>query len=331
MLNTPPRLQDTHGRRFTYLRLSVTDACNFSCSYCLPNGYKKPSNAPEPLSIVEIENLVAAFAELGTVKVRLTGGEPSLRSDLEDIARVIKGTDGIESVALSTNAFRLKKSAARFLESGIDRVNISVDTLDRERFAKLTGRDLLPQILDGVDECLSLGYKSVKLNSVLLADWGEEDLASFQEFVKTRPVSVRFIELMPTGGNKNFFGQQHIRADHVRKLLMAQGWAAQERSAHDGPAVEFEHPQFQGRIGLIAPYSKDFCTSCNRLRVTSAGALKLCLFGEKDHSLRPYLAHASDRELLKMKVHEFLGLKLPTHFLTDGLIGNNSSFSSMGG
>lgn len=331
MLETTSSLQDTHGRRFTYLRLSVTDACNFSCSYCLPNGYKKPAGAADPLSVTEIENLVGAFADLGTVKVRLTGGEPTLRSDIEDIARIVKGTEGIESVALSTNGYRLKKSASRFLEAGITRVNVSVDTLDQERFAKLTGRDLLPQILDGIDECLALGYESVKLNSVLLADWGEEDLKRFQEFVKEKPVSVRFIELMPTGGNQNFFGKQHIRANHVRTLLMNEGWAAKERTAHDGPAVEFEHPEFQGKIGLIAPYAKDFCSSCNRLRVTSTGGLKLCLFGEKDHSLRPYLAHSSDRELLKFKIHEFLGLKLPTHFLTEGFIGNNASFSAMGG
>jgi GTP 3',8-cyclase len=324
-------LEDTHGRRFTYLRLSVTDACNFRCTYCLPNGYKKPLGASDPLTVNEITNLTQAFADLGTVKVRLTGGEPTLRTDLEEIARVVRGTEGIESVALSTNGFRLKKSARDFLSSGITKVNVSVDTLDRERFEKLTGRDQLPKILDGIDECLSLGFESVKLNAVLLADWSEQDLKQFQEFVRTRPVSVRFIELMPTAGNKSFFGQQHIKADHVRTLLMNQGWEAEERALHSGPAVEFGHPDYEGRIGLIAPYAKDFCTSCNRLRITSQGGLKLCLFGEKDHSLRPWLQDPSDREVLKMKVREFLGLKVPTHLLTLGETGNNHSFSAMGG
>ena len=309
----------------------MTDACNFRCTYCLPNGYKKPAGASEPLSVREIENLIGGFAELGTVKVRLTGGEPTLRQDIEEIARVVRGTEGIESVALSTNGFRLKKSAKEFLASGITKVNVSVDTLDPARFAKLTGRDQLSKIVDGIEECLSLGYDSVKLNAVLLADWSESDLSLFQEFVRTRKVSVRFIELMPTGGNQPFFGQQHVKAEHLRNLLMKQGWAAVERSLHDGPAVEFEHPDYQGRIGLIAPYAKDFCSSCNRLRVTSTGGLKLCLFGEKDHSLRPWLAEVSDRELLKMKVREFLGLKIPTHHLDLGKIGNNQSFSAMGG
>lgn len=324
------RLQDSFGRKFSYLRLSVTDACNFKCKYCLPNGFK-PNGPSNFLNLTEIENLVRTFARLGTRKIRLTGGEPTLRSDLGEIARAIKSVEGIETLALSTNGHSLFEQAAEFRANGIDQLNISVDSLDRARFHANTGRDSLPAVLAGIDRALELNFSSVKINAVLMKENFSAELAAFQEFVRTRPVAVRFIELMPTHDNQAFFEAQHLRSEHLRSLLIAQGWEARERATDDGPAFEFTHPLFAGRIGIIAPYAPSFCDNCNRLRVTSRGGLRLCLFGDEDYPIREFLQSASDGEKFEDHLRSVLMTKKVSHFLGSGKIGNNRSFSVMGG
>jgi cyclic pyranopterin phosphate synthase len=324
-------LSDSHGRRFSYLRLSVTDACNFKCTYCLPNGYKKPVGSDEPLSLNEIRNLVTAFAELGTRKVRITGGEPTLRSDLFDIIATVAETPGIQKVALSTNGHRLKENAAKLRLLGVSALNVSVDTLDPVRFREVTGRDSLKDILEGIEEALRLGFSSVKMNAVLMKGVNDGDVQPFLDWIQDRPVTVRWIELMPTATNQVWFGDRHVKSDELIQTLLLQGWVPEERKETDGPAREFSHPRYLGRVGVIAPYSKDFCASCNRLRVSSQGGLQLCLFGEGRHSLRPLLQSASQREELKNEVRAILGQKKISHFLQNGVYGDNKTFSAIGG
>lgn len=323
-------LIDAHGRTFRYLRLSVTDACNFRCEYCLPNGFEAKEKEPE-LTLNEIKNLVSAFAARGFEKVRITGGEPTVRRDLVEIVRMVALTPGVRKVALSTNGTRLKELARPLREAGVSAINISVDSLNPETFRSVTGHDRLNEILSGIDAALSEGIASVKLNAVLLAGRNDKDLPRFLDFVKTTPVTVRFIELMETSGREKFFGEKHVSAGAMKLELLSRGWTVRERARDAGPAMEFTHPDYAGSIGLIAPYSKDFCTNCNRLRVTSRGALKLCLFGDKDLSLRKFLTTPDQSEALMNFVYQALETKEPSHKLLDRDTGSNSTFSAMGG
>ncbi|MCX6129983.1 MAG: GTP 3',8-cyclase MoaA [Proteobacteria bacterium] len=324
-------LQDTQGRQFPYLRLSVTDACNFRCGYCLPNGYQKPSACAPFLKEAEILNLVAAFVALGCQKVRLTGGEPTLRRDIVRLIRSIAHYPGIQTVALSSNGYRLKSLAKDLLEAGLSRLNVSVDTLDPKRFAAYTGLDMLGTVLDGIDEALALGFKTVKINSVLMKASYLDDLELFLDWIRDRPVSVRWIELMPTGGNQDFFQKNFISSSKLHVELLDRGWQPLVRDVDGGPAQEFEHPDYRGRLGLIAPYAKNFCQSCNRLRVTSRGGLRLCLFGDGEQDLRPLLQDPEQQPDLIAAIIRAVRTKADSHVLQTGYYGSNQSFSSMGG
>jgi cyclic pyranopterin phosphate synthase len=323
-------LRDSFGRKFSYLRLSVTDQCNFSCVYCLPDGYKKKKEQSF-LSLDEIRNLASAFSEMGTWKIRITGGEPTLRKDLLEIIRVVKQTEGIRWVALSTNGSQLKALARPFSESGLDAVNISVDSLDPKRFREITGQDRLHEILAGIEAALEAGIKRVKINAVLLAGWNADELETFSKWLRHRPIVVRFIELMPTGLTTELHAERHFKSDQIQIQLLEQGWKRKPRTEGEGPAVEFAHPDYQGSFGLIAPYSNDFCSTCNRLRVTSQGGLRLCLFGEEDYPIRQWLHSPLQKEELQENLRAILQKKEVSHYLPLGIYGNNPTFSAMGG
>jgi cyclic pyranopterin phosphate synthase len=322
---------DSYGRRFQYLRLSITEMCNFRCTYCLPDGYKKCANYEEPLTISEIENLVSAFAGLGFWKVRITGGEPSVRRDLVDIVERVASVPGIRFVALSTNGLKLHEQAESLGRAGLQGLNVSLDSLDPAVFLKMTGRSEHRRIMDGIDRALDLGFRSVKVNVVLMKGLNEASVSDFMQWVRTRQVSVRFIELMGTGRNKELFERHYLSGQVVSDFLSQTGWQVRERSQGDGPAVDYRHPDFLGRMGVIAPYSKNFCKTCNRLRVSSTGKLRLCLFGDGDLSLRPLLQGPGDREELMVRVQQLLSGKLPSHSLQEGKYGNTWNLSAIGG
>ncbi len=322
-------LIDPYQRSLSYVRLSVTDLCNFKCSYCLPNGYvgKQHSN---PLSLPEIQTLVQAFAQLGIQKIRLTGGEPSLRKDLTDIIALCKQTAGINTVALTSNGYRLSQYAHAWRQAGLDQINISIDSFNRTDFKAITGVDALPDIVKGVDVLLGQGFAAVKINAVLLHQYAAQTLQDSFDFVKTRPVSVRFIELMQTGGNHDVFFRQHISAAHIVAELQKKQWLVQQRTPNAGPAVEYAHSDYAGKIGVIAPYAEHFCATCNRLRVSSTGNMHLCLFDSVAHNLRPWLADG-DVAGLRDYLTASLQLKPTQHFLAQQRSGLISNLSIIGG
>jgi GTP 3',8-cyclase len=324
-----PQLEDRFGRRFAYLRLSVTDVCNFRCEYCLPDGYQGTPRGF--LGLDEIRRLVTAFAELGTWKIRLTGGEPMVRKDFLDIVRTIGAIGGVRKLAVTTNAYRLAKCARDLKAAGMDAVNISLDSLDPARFETITGDKRFEQVRSGIDAALQAGFDSVKINTVLLKDLNDHELPDFFEFVRTRPVSLRFIELMRTGNNGDYFDRRHVGGDLVREQLARFGWQACDRGPADGPAIEYAHPDHLGRIGLIAPYAPGFCDTCNRLRVTARGGLRLCLFGNGSENLRPYLASDDQKEELKDRIIAALFDKRVSHFLHDGDYGDTPHLAMTGG
>lgn len=330
MTKKAPKLLDGFGREFPYLRLSITDICNFSCDYCLPDGYKS-NGKPSFLTINEIDNLVAGFAALGTHKIRITGGEPTLRKDFTQIVRVISRHEAIEKLAFTTNGYKLEENIDEWREAGINAINVSIDTLDRDGFQKLTGHDRLPQILRGINRALEIGFEQVKVNAVLLKGVNDDQFDRFIDWVKHQHVSMRFIELMQTGDNLDYFNKYHLSASVLSEKLLAQGWVEKPRAADAGPAQEYIHTDYVGSIGIIAPYSKDFCTNCNRLRITSLGALRLCLFGNQGTSIRHLLQDASQLDELKQLIIEQLTFKKSSHFLAMGDTGSTANLSTIGG
>jgi cyclic pyranopterin phosphate synthase len=323
-------MRDRFGRGFPYLRLSITDVCNFKCTYCLPNGYQGNARA-KFLNLDEIGRLVTAFTELGTYKIRLTGGEPTIRKDFTLIARRVASHTGVKQLAFTTNGYRLKENAKIWREAGLTHINISMDSLDPDTFHQLTGHNRLPDILAGIENAQSAGFKKVKINAVLLKGVNDIQLPSFLAYVKDRPVSVRFIELMQTGDNLEYFNTYHVSADVISQQLLSQGWTRKPRAYEAGPAEEYIHKDYAGSIGLIAPYSKDFCTGCNRLRVTAKGDLRLCLFGELGIPLRPLLQNDGQKDELKARITQQLTFKKSSHFLKDGNTGITPHLASVGG
>ncbi|GLQ89317.1 GTP 3',8-cyclase MoaA [Dyella flagellata] len=324
-------LADRYGRRFPYLRLSVTPACNFRCTYCLPHGYHADANTAAPLSLPEITRLLRGFTELGMHKLRLTGGEPSVRKDLVDILRTAAAVPGITKLAMTTNGTLLSQRLHEWTDAGLNAINVSVDSLDRALFARITGHDRLDDILHGVDKALEAGLPAVKLNAVLMRDVNDKALPSWLEYLRDRRVGLRFIELMQTGDNLPFFRERHVRAESLEQELLTLGWQALPRAADAGPAREYRHPDYAGRIGIIAPYSKDFCAGCNRLRVTATGDLRLCLFGEFGIPLRPLLQSDEQLEDLVRAIGGQIGRKEQGHFLHEGRTGITPHLASTGG
>ncbi len=323
-------LSDGFGRRFPYLRLSVTDACNFRCAYCLPHGYKKAGGLPF-LTRQEVVRLVRAFAGLGVWKIRLTGGEPTIRKDFLELVQDIHEIKGVKNIAFTTNGYRLPQRAAEYYAAGLRAINISIDSLRQENFHSITGHDRLLEVMEGVEASLEAGFESVKINTVLLKGMNDQELGDFVEFVKTRPISLRFIELMQTRDNRSFFNAHHLSGEILLHFLREQGWVVALPKEGAGPAVEFVHPNSMGKIGLIAPYSKDFCKTCNRLRVSSRGDLHLCLFGEGGISLRDYLQEDQQIDLLQERIVSLLSYKRSAHFLGQGDSGSTSHLAAIGG
>ncbi|NRA45776.1 MAG: GTP 3',8-cyclase MoaA [Oligoflexales bacterium] len=324
-------LTDPYGRTFSYIRLSITDRCNFKCHYCLPNGYQCTPGQEKHLELEEIKRLINGLDDLGVTKIRITGGEPTLRPDFLKIAEYIASKPHIKTVALTTNGFRLKQRIQSYYDAGINHLNVSIDSLDPATFTAVTQMRGLEGIFEGLAMALELPFSHVKINTVLLRGINDQSLNEFTEWIKHRPISLRFIELMRAADNKEYFEAHHVHASNVKNQLLEQGWSIKPREKNAGPAVELTHPSYEGRIGFIAPYSKDFCSTCNRLRITSRGELRLCLFGNENHSLRPHLQKDEDKDQLIAKIHKLLNIKERSHHLQEGKYGITKHFASIGG
>lgn len=321
-------LQDPQGRRFYYLRLSLTEACNFRCQYCLPNGYM-PTTSEKFLSLSECDTVVRAFAELGTKKVRLTGGEPTLRRDIVDVTAAAANTPGIELVAMTSHGGRLKTLAKPLREAGLNQINISIDSLDPRQFHDITGQNKLSEVLKGLDAALNQNLL-VKVNAVLMSTTTQQTIDQFLNWLKVTPVTLRFIELMETGQLTQFYQSHKQRATSIRQTLINDGWQVIRKQIHSGPAEEFLHPDYAGQIGLITPYAQGFCDTCNRLRMSALGKLHLCLFSEQGLDMRADIA-SLNVERVKGKLQTFIGKKAASHFLHEGNTGATKHLAMLGG
>ena len=270
-------MKDQYGREIDYIRISVTDRCNLRCKYCIPECGIASVGHENILNFDEITRIVAECAKLGIKKVKITGGEPLVRRELNSLVARIKNTTGIEQVTLTTNGIFLKDQIEKLAEAGIDAINISLDTLDPVKFKQITGFDALNKVLEAIHLCKNYPGIKLKLNVVTLADYNKNEILDFAALAQHDDIDVRFIEMMPIGLGDGFEGysQDYIKGIIEEKYGMLEGPLNQNYG--NGPAVYYKIPGFEGKIGFISAISHQFCDSCNRVRLTAEGLLKPCL------------------------------------------------------
>ena len=298
-MDTSP-LVDSFGRAHDNLRVSVTDRCNIRCFYCMPETGVQFMERKEILSFEEIERFVRVAVRLGITKLRITGGEPLVRRDLPVLIRKLIAIPGIRDLALTTNAVLLEEMAQPLYEAGLRRINIHLDTLDRERFKKITRRDDLDKVLAGIDTCLRLGYGPVKLNAVAVKGLTEPDIIPLARFCRERGIEPRFIEFMPLDAQQLWDRTRVLSAGDMIQLLSREISPLVDIPDRDprAPATDYRYADGGGRVGFIASVTRPFCLNCNRIRLTSDGKLRYCLFAMEEADVKSLLrSRASDDEI----------------------------------
>jgi GTP 3',8-cyclase len=324
----PPRVQprpvpatgpmrDGFGRRVEYLRISVTDKCNLRCVYCMPVEGLPWLKREELLSFEEIAAIVHQMAPLGLRKLRITGGEPLVRRDLPKLVRMLRAVPGIEDISLSTNAVLLGRAAAELRDAGVDRLNVSLDSLLPERIDAIARRPgLARRIFGGLEAAERAGFSPIKLNCVIMRGRNDDEVEAFARISAERPWHIRFIEVMPTGDNLGVASEDFVSADEMLERIGRIGQlVAVDGPTGNGPARYFAFPGAPGTIGVITPMSHNYCDSCNRMRLTADGQLRPCLFGAIQTNLRDALRRGIAIEPL---IRETLSIKPERHWLVPG-------------
>ena len=308
---------DQFGRRVEYLRVSVTDKCNLRCIYCMPLEGLTWLRRDELLNYEEIETIVRVMAGMGLRRVRITGGEPLIRRDLPDLVKKISAIPEIEDLSLSTNAVLLADQAQDLRDAGIQRLNISLDSLQQERVDELSRRPgSFPKILEGLEAAERVGFTPIKVNVVLIRGRNDDEIEDFALITKERPWHVRFIEVMPTGSNLDLSANSFISCQEALGRVRAiDNLEPIDGPFGNGPADYYQFPGAPGTVGVITPMSHNYCHRCNRMRLTAAGQLRPCLFGEIETNLRDHLRAGED---LRPLIEETLQIKPERHYLVQG-------------
>jgi cyclic pyranopterin phosphate synthase len=306
-------LIDPFGRRIEYLRLSVTDRCDLRCSYCLPPGHNAFEEPEHWLRFDEIERVVRAFTRLGVGRVRLTGGEPLTRRGLPDLAKRLAVLPGLEDLSLSTNAVQLGRHADALYEAGVRRINVSLDSLNRERYADITGGGKLDKVLASLDTARAAGFSPIKINVVVMAGVNDDEYEDIVRYCMERGFTLRFIETMPIGDTGRNAGRRYLDLRELRKRLEQSFPLIPATMPGGGPARYVRVQGSELRIGFITPISQHFCESCNRVRLTAAGTLHLCLGQEDAVELRPLLRAGCDDVELEKVLREAIARKPERH------------------
>jgi cyclic pyranopterin phosphate synthase len=306
-------LTDSFGRRHNNLRISVTDRCNLRCTYCMPEDVTF-LDKNELLSFEEMGEFVRVVAPLGIDKIRLTGGEPLLRRDLHVLVRMLLAIPGVHDIGLTTNGLLLAAQAPALFEAGLRRINVSLDTLDPERFHRLARRDGLAQVLDGLAAAKSIGFERIKVNAVILRGVNDVDIAPLGRAAREHGWELRFIECMPIGAEP-WERQKAVLAHEILEVLERE--IGPLHPAHDydphAPAMDFQFADGIGRVGFIASISRPFCRQCNRLRLTDEGKLRNCLFALDEIDVKPFLRPTIDAEQLADAVRANVAAKWEGH------------------
>ncbi len=309
-------LIDPFGRRIEYLRLSVTDKCNLRCFYCMPKGFKDFEQPDHWLSFDEIERVIKAFTELGVARVRLTGGEPLVRKDIADLAQRLTALPGLDDLSLSTNAMLLDKQAEDLHHAGVSRINVSLDTLNPEKFKEITGGELQPA-LDGLIAARQAGFTPIKINMVAMKGINDDEFEDMVEFCLQHGFTLRFIETMPMGATGENATDHYIDLQTVKQQLAKSYELIPGVMPGGGPARYVQIKNTQLRIGFITPISQHFCETCNRVRLSVDGTLYLCLGQDDKVELRPLLRQGISDENLKTVLIKAIGIKPEKHEFKD--------------
>jgi len=326
-------LVDGHGREIGDVRVSVTDRCNFRCQYCMPAEGLPWLERSEVLSFEEIVRLVSLLAEMGVGDVRLTGGEPLVRREFPRLAAMIAGVEGIEDLALTTNGFLLERDAEALVAAGVQRFNVSIDSLQRDRFFEMTRRDALPRVLAGLDALAGVpGERSIKVNAVAIRGFTEDEALPFARFAREHPFEVRFIEWMPLDADQAWSHDQVLTGEEIRAAIAARWPLEPEPRERSATARTYRFADGRGRIGFVNPVSEPFCGDCNRIRLTADGRLRTCLFSLHETNLRePLRAGATDDDLERV-IREAVWRKELKHHVNDsGFVQPPRSMSRIGG
>ncbi|XP_034531205.1 molybdenum cofactor biosynthesis protein 1 isoform X2 [Notolabrus celidotus] len=306
-------LTDGFGRRHSYLRISLTEKCNLRCQYCMPEEGVKLTPRSQLLSTSEILCLARLFVQEGVEKIRLTGGEPLIRPDVLDIITELRKLEGLRTIAVTTNGMNLAKLLPKLKDAGLDLINISLDSLVPAKFEFIVRRKGFQKVMEGIEKAIEMGYNPVKVNCVVMRGLNEDELLDFVALTEKKPLDVRFIEYMPFDGNKWNFKKMVSYQEMLDRIR--QQWPDLEmlQTGHADTAKTFKVPGFEGQVGFITSMSDHFCGSCNRLRITADGNLKVCLFGNSEVSLRDVLRSGSSEEELLEIIGAAVGRKKKQH------------------
>ncbi|MBI4383464.1 MAG: GTP 3',8-cyclase MoaA [Nitrospinae bacterium] len=309
-----PKLVDGMGRTIVNLRISVTDRCNFRCTYCMPADNVEFMDRKELLSFEEIARIVEIVSSLGINRLRLTGGEPTMRKDLPVLVAMLSKIKGIDDIAMTTNAFFLKDQARALKEAGLQRLNVSLDSLDPEKFRHVNRRDCLQQVLEGLRTAAETGFKSIKINAVAIRNFSETEIMGLIEMGRSEGFEIRFIEFMPLDSdevwekNKVLFGHEIVAIVKRKYDLVPVN-----ESLDIGPASEYQFADGKGKIGIITAVSNPFCDHCNRIRMTADGKLRTCLFSTAEYDLKDMVRSGAADAEIAATIQYAVQLKEPGH------------------
>jgi GTP 3',8-cyclase len=321
---------DRFGRRIHYLRISLTDHCNLRCIYCMPEEQVFRPNA-DLMQDDEILLLTRLFADLGFDKIRLTGGEPTVRANIVEIVRGITSTPGIKSISMTTNGVLLSRLARPLKDAGLQRVNVSIDTLNPDKFKRLTRWGKLEDVWNGILAAEEVGLSPVKLNAVVVKGYNEEDVVDLAALTINRPWQIRFIEMMPFAGVTDLQTSQLITAAHIQEQIEGEFGQLETTHEYDGEARIFRIPGAQGEIGFISSVTVPFCSACTRARLTADGVLRMCLLREKEIDLLTPLRNGAMLDDLRDMILQGVWDKPWGHGLADGVIPLNRAMNEIGG
>ena len=325
-------LTDLFGRRHSYLRISVTERCNLRCHYCMPEEGVPLRPRSHILTFEEIERVARLFVRHGVDRIRLTGGEPLVRKDIERLVSLLSEIDGVESLTVTTNGILLDRKLDALREAGLTGLNISLDTLRADRFVEISRRPGLERVLEAIDRSIEAGYVPTKINCVVMKGVNDDELEEFVALTHLKPVRVRFIEYMPFSGNgwsDGYFVSWKEMRDRIESCY---GTLERLPERPNSTSRDFTVPGYRGSVGFISSMSDHFCDSCNRLRVTADGNLKVCLFGQREVSLRDMMRTGKSDEEMEEVVRASVRRKAAQHAGMYNLVdGENRPMILIGG
>ena len=309
-----PKLIDGMGRTIVNLRISVTDRCNFRCTYCMPADNVEFMDRSNLLSFEEIQRVAQIVSRMGINRIRLTGGEPLMRKNLPVLIKMLNEVDGIDDIAMTTNAYFLKDQAQSLKDAGLKRLNVSLDALDPEKFRDVNRRDCLQSVLDGLEAARKVGFKSIKINAVAVRDFSETEIMGLIEMGRSEGFEIRFIEFMPLDSDKVWERDKVLFGHEIIDLIKENYELVPiDNSLEIGPASEYNFADGQGKVGIITAVSNPFCDHCNRIRMTADGKLRTCLFSANETDLKKLIRSGATDENIIDALNQAVLIKEPGH------------------